>query len=142
MLLLHPDIQKTMTEKDLNHEEESGLCPNRIYSATSTMNSRSNINLPNMDMTSFNANNNNMDTPTDYLKFAGTTAFCCLRNIVQDHDFEAACKKIVDEKKNGQVLREQIFSLPRTTAARLTVGQHGFTPLMYQNDQWRCIVNV
>jgi hypothetical protein len=31
-----------------------------------------------MDTTSFNANNNNIHTPTDYLKFEGATAFLCL----------------------------------------------------------------
>jgi hypothetical protein len=79
-----------------------------------------------MDTTSFN-NNNNIHTPTNYLKFEGKTAFLCLRNIVQDHDFEKACKKIVDEKQKGKVLRDRIFSLPQTTAARLTIDGKSHT---------------
>jgi hypothetical protein len=129
ILLLHPEIRKTMTEKDMNQEQEGGLCPVRIYTSTRSINSKSKFDLPNMDTTSFQ-NNTNIEpppTPTDFLSFKGVTSSLCLQSIVQQHDFETAREKIVEQKKEGVILRERIFSLPRTTAARLTIDGKSHT---------------
>jgi hypothetical protein len=130
MLLLHPEIRKTMTDKDMNQEQEGGLCPVRISTSTCSINSKSKMNLPNMDTTSFK-NNMNIETPPptskDYLSFKGATSSQCLLSIVQQHDFKTAHEKIIEQKKEGVILQEQIFSMPRTTAARLTIDGKSHT---------------
>jgi hypothetical protein len=50
MLLLHPDIRKTMTEQDKTQEQESGLCPKKTQT-------KSKIDLPTMDPMIYNRSN-------------------------------------------------------------------------------------
>jgi hypothetical protein len=77
MLLLHSEIRKTMTELDFKQEQEAGFCLKKTLSINSSLNSKSNSpNLPTMDYTSFNKNNN---TEKYYLQFNGTAASCCLK---------------------------------------------------------------
>jgi hypothetical protein len=86
MLLLHPDLRKTMTEQDLKKEQESGLCPNKIKSCFSSTNSKPDINLPTMNNSIFNSDNTNKTK--QFLQFEGRTASNCLQKIVKEHDFE------------------------------------------------------
>jgi hypothetical protein len=51
MLLLRPDITKTMTEQDLTEEQDSDLCPKKTQT-------KSKINLPTMDPMIYNRSNN------------------------------------------------------------------------------------
>jgi hypothetical protein len=119
MLLLHPDIRKTMTQQDFEQEQEAGFCPKGTQSTTSSLNPKSNSpNLPTMDTTSFNKNNK---PEKHYLQFKGDTASHCLKKIVQEHDFQLAREKIIEDKKQGKELHERILSLPRPTAARLII---------------------
>jgi hypothetical protein len=58
-----------------------------------------------------------------YLQFNGTKASCYLKKIVQEHNFELACEKIIEDKKSGEKLHERIFSMPRPMAARLVINR-------------------
>jgi hypothetical protein len=120
MLLLHPDLRKTMTEQDLKKEQESGLCPNKIKCCFSSTNSRPDIDLPAMNNSIFNSDNTNKTK--QFLQFQGSTASNCLQKIVQEHDFEQACEKIIQEKNHSGLLLKQIFSIPRSTAAQLVIN--------------------
>jgi hypothetical protein len=72
-----------------------------------------------MDCTTFNSNNT--DKTKEFLKFHGPTASNCLKKIVQEHDFEIAREKIIEDKKDGELLCKRVFSMPRPTAARLII---------------------
>jgi hypothetical protein len=54
MLLLHPEIRRTMTEQDFKQEQEGGLCPKGTPSSTFSLNLKSNSHhLPTMDTKTF-----------------------------------------------------------------------------------------
>jgi hypothetical protein len=123
MLLLHPELRKSMTLKDFEEEEQGGLLSNKNRVLCKCKNQ---LKLPNMDTTTFNTDNmTRVETTTNNkrsLQFKGPTATRCLKKIVQEHDFERAREQIIEDKKDGMLLRERIFSLPRATAARLIIN--------------------
>jgi hypothetical protein len=127
MLLLHPDIRKTMTEKDVELENKSGCLSQQNLNLNVV-----NISSPTMDTTIFetsnlqdsNSNEKAIDAinNTKNLQFQGAIASNCLKRLVHEHDFEKAREQIIEDKMDGEVLRERIFKLPRTTAARLIIN--------------------
>jgi hypothetical protein len=111
MLLLHPEIRKTMTAKDIEEEEEeeeSGLFSKKTSSSSSLSNTNKlSLQLPTMHTDTFNTQPINIsNNKTSHLQFTGQTASCCLQKIVQEHDFERAREQIIEDKKTGEVLRE------------------------------------
>jgi hypothetical protein len=105
MLLLHPELRKTMTAKDLEEEEESGLLPNKIRISSNQSLPDSNLQpkLPNMDTTAFTTDDMTRTEQTTNknrnLQFKGSNAMNCLKKIIQEHDFERAREQIIETRR-------------------------------------------
>jgi hypothetical protein len=139
MLLLHPDLRKTMTDRDLKDELESGLFPVNKMKQQQTESEVSNINtsIPTMRNNINSTTNNDEQVHLQSLSLAnnlnmqGTTTKQYIKKLVKESDFEEAREQIIEDKKEGIDLRERLFKMPRATAAQLvitgqthTLGQH------------------
>jgi hypothetical protein len=121
MLLLHPDLRKTMTDRDLKEELESGLFPvNKLKQQQQTQSTVSNINstIPTMRNNSNSTTNNEQELHLQSLLLAnnlnmqGTTTKQYIKKLVKESDFEEAREQIIEDKKEGIDLQERLFKMP------------------------------
>jgi hypothetical protein len=99
MSLLHPEIRKTMTEKDIEEEEESGLFSKKTASSSSLSNTnKPSLQLPTMNTDTFNTQPINIsNNQTSHLQFTGPTVQCSSSHLEQ---FSDLCALYLDNQQS------------------------------------------
>jgi hypothetical protein len=152
MLLLHPDLCKTMTKNILEEEVKQGLFPGKRLGSPEKyeggihdLESKAQLSSvvedfskkPDQPTTKYPLQQpTTQEDPIQQdskknLNFTGNTSSKCLHRLVSNVDFEQARDAIIQNKANGEALHDRIYKIPKMTAASLiitgkthTLGQH------------------